>query len=103
MAERELGTAEALARAANVTKSTGYNWVGGGLPNLETLIRLADATDTNLDYWIGRTDDPARIVTLDAIDDIDEALRDGAEPAPRTPPDADPPKTQGPGGPTMPS
>ena len=64
MVERGFKTAEELARAVNVTKSTGYNWIGGGMPRVDTLIRLADATDTNLDYWIGRTDYRARIASL---------------------------------------
>lgn len=56
MERRGHRTPEDFARFAGVTKNTGYNWHGGGLPRAEALVKLVRASGISADYWLGLSD-----------------------------------------------
>ena len=53
-------TQKSLASAIGITER-GYRGYesGNNSPNMEVLVKLADALSVSLDYLVGRSDDPA--------------------------------------------
>lgn len=45
-----------VAKQVGVSSSTVTSWKNGGIPNGETLLKLADYLGVSVDYLLGRTD-----------------------------------------------
>ena len=54
-------TRRALAQHLGVTEQTLINWERGTQPTIEPLTRLADYSGLSLDWWLGLTDERARV------------------------------------------
>lgn len=63
-----------LREALNISSGVLTKWKNGGVPNSETLIRIADYFDCSVDYLLGRTDIP-EVNTLDNMVRIYTAAR----------------------------
>ena len=59
-AERQM-TRRELAQALEVTEQTLINWERGTQPTIEPLARLAVYSGLSVDWWLGLTDDRARL------------------------------------------
>lgn len=47
-----------LAKELDIASGSMTTWKKGGVPNGETLLKLADYLDVSVDYLLGRTDSP---------------------------------------------
>ena len=54
-------TRRSLAQALGVTEQTLINWERGTQPTIEPLARLAAYSGLSLDWWLGLTDERARV------------------------------------------
>lgn len=84
MALRGLRTPEDLAHFAGVTKNTGYNWHGGGLPRADGLAKLVEASGISADYWLGLSDvrqAPAELSQDELDPDLAAAISQADDPA----------------------
>ncbi|HHV61112.1 MAG TPA: helix-turn-helix transcriptional regulator [Firmicutes bacterium] len=80
---------EDIGKIAHVGKSTVSQWESGiHAPDLETVIKLANALNVTVDYLLGRTDDPtppqARNFTTIAAHRTDDPMADLPEEARRS-------------------
>lgn len=50
-----------VAKQIGVSSSTVTSWKNGGIPNGETLLKLADYLGVSTDYLLGRTQEPTKI------------------------------------------
>ena len=65
-------SAESLAEAIGIaTESLGHIECGARKPGLQTLMNIADALDTSLDYIAGRTPSPAAAMVHKELEDGD--------------------------------
>lgn len=56
-----------LAKELGISSGVITKWKNGGIPNGETLNKIADYLDCSVDYLLGRTDSPQK--TTSAIDE----------------------------------
>ncbi len=56
-----------LAKELGISSGVITKWKNGGIPNGETLNKIADYLDCSVDYLLGRTDNPQK--TTSAIDE----------------------------------
>jgi transcriptional regulator with XRE-family HTH domain len=56
MAAQNIASIPELARFIGVSRGTAYRWREGGLPDVESLWKLCQATSTEADWWLGRID-----------------------------------------------
>lgn len=62
-----------VAMEARVSNSTINSYITGyKLPSLMTLVSMADFLDCNIDYLLGRTDNPIKISEMDKVTDDSE-------------------------------
>lgn len=47
-----------LGKKLGISSGVITKWKNGGIPNGETLIKIADYLDCSVDYLLGRTDNP---------------------------------------------
>ncbi len=52
-----------VAKQIGVSSSTVTSWKNGGIPNGETLLKLADYLNVSVDYLLGREKNPTNINT----------------------------------------
>lgn len=64
-----------LAKELGISSGVITKWKNGGIPNGETLNKIADYLDCSVDYLLGRTDIPKEAQTLDEqLKGVDFAL-----------------------------
>lgn len=62
-----------VAMEARVSNSTINSYITGyKLPSLMTLVSMADFLNCNIDYLLGRTDNPIKISEMDKVTDDSE-------------------------------
>lgn len=68
----------ALTKALGLSNATATKWKNGGIPNGETLLKIADYFDVSVDYLLGRSDSPEMDIKKEAAQ-MDSLSRDEKE------------------------